>query len=61
MRLKHIKGSEEIVEKSEIVIKNPELYKGNWKSVFGNNNKIYLEIGMGKGSFLIGHALKNKV
>ena len=60
MRLKHIKGSEEIVEKSEIVIKNPELYKGNWKSVFGNNNKIYLEIGMGKGSFLIGHALKNK-
>lgn len=60
MRLKHIKGSEEIVEKSEIVIKNPELYKGNWKSVFGNNNKIYLEIGMGKGSFLIEHALKNK-
>lgn len=51
MRLKHIKGSEEIVEKSEIVIKNPELYKGNWKSVFENNNKIYLEIGMGKGSF----------
>ncbi len=60
MRLKHIKGSEEIVEKSEIVIKSPELYKGNWKSVFGNNNKIYLEIGMGKGSFLIEHALKNK-
>lgn len=60
MRLKHIKGSEEIVEKSEIVIKKPELYKGNWKSVFGNNNKIYLEIGMGKGSFLIEHALKNK-
>lgn len=60
MRLKHIKGSEEIVEKSEIVIKNPKLYKGNWKSVFGNNNKIYLEIGMGKGSFLIEHALKNK-
>ena len=60
MRLKHIKGSEEIVEKSEIVIKNPEIYKGNWKSVFGNNNKIYLEIGMGKGSFLIEHALKNK-
>ena len=60
MRLKHIKGLEEIVEKSEIVIKNPELYKGNWKSVFGNNNKIYLEIGMGKGSFLIEHALKNK-
>ncbi len=60
MRLKHIKGSEEKVNLSKVVIKNPEQYKGKWKSVFNNKNKIYLEIGMGKGSFLIEHARRNK-
>ena len=60
MRLKHIKGSEEIVENSKIVIKSPELYKGKWKNVFKNNNKIYIEIGMGKGSFLIKNARKHR-
>lgn len=60
MRLKHIKGSEEKVSLSKVVIKNPEQYKGKWESVFNNKNKIYLEIGMGKGSFLIEHARRNK-
>lgn len=60
MRLKHIKGSEEKVSLSKVVIKNPEQYKGKWKSVFNKKNKIYLEIGMGKGSFLIEHARRNK-
>ena len=60
MRLKHIKGSEEKVSLSKVVIKNPEQYKGKCKSVFNNKNKIYLEIGMGKGSFLIEHARRNK-
>ena len=60
MRSKHIKGSEEKVSLSKVVIKNPEQYKGKWKSVFNNKNKIYLEIGMGKGSFLIEHARRNK-
>lgn len=59
MRLKHIKGSEEVVKNSSVVIKNPENYKGKWKSVFANNHKIELEIGMGKGSFLIELARRN--
>lgn len=59
MRLKHIKGSEEIVENSNIVIKNPKNNVGKWNTIFSNNNKIYLEIGMGKGSFLIEHARRN--
>lgn len=59
MRLKHIKGSEDVVNKSEVVIHNPYDYKGNWKSLFGNNNKIFLEIGMGKGNFIIEHAKNN--
>ena len=59
MRLKHIKGSEEVVENSNIVIKNPEEHKGKWNKVFSNNRKIYIEIGMGKGNFLIEHARRN--
>lgn len=59
MRLKHIKGSEEVVKNSSVVIKKPENYKGKWKSVFANNHKIELEIGMGKGSFLIELARRN--
>ncbi len=59
MRLKHIKGSEDIVFNNENVIKNPEMYLGKWNSVFKNKNKIYLEIGSGKGSFILGKAKKH--
>ena len=60
MRLKHIKGSEDIVKNSSVVINNPKEYKGKFKELFNNNNKIHLEIGMGKGSFLIELARRNK-
>ena len=59
MRLKHIKGSEEIVSNSKIVIQNPLAYKGKWNQIFNNKNKIYLEIGIGKGIFIINHAKNN--
>ncbi len=59
MRLKHIKGSESRVNNSSVVIHNPENYRGNWKSIFGNNNKIFLEVGMGKGQFIIKMAKQN--
>jgi len=59
MRLKHIKGSEDIVASSNVVIKSPNEYKGKWNQIFKNKNKIYLEIGMGKGNFIIEHARKN--
>jgi len=45
--------------KSEYIIKNPSEYKGNWNKVFKNNNKIDIEIGMGKGDFIIEMALLN--
>lgn len=59
MRLKHIKGSEEKVNTSDVVIHQPEDYKGVWSSVFGNKNKIHLEVGMGKGQFIIAKAKNN--
>lgn len=57
MRLKHVKGSSEQIEISNYVIKNPENYKGKFNEIFNNNNPIYIEIGMGKGDFIINNAL----
>lgn len=58
MRLKHIKGSSEKIENSNYVIKNPKEYRGLWNKVFGNNNPIYIEIGMGKGKFIYENAVE---
>ena len=58
MRLKHVKGAEDIVENSSYVIKNSENNKGNFNKLFGNNNPIHIEIGMGKGNFIINNAIK---
>lgn len=58
MRLRNVKNKEEILNTSEHLIKDGSLYKGNWNEVFGNDNPIYIEIGMGKGNFIIENAIK---
>ena len=58
MRLKHVKGASEKIENSSYVVHNYNEYKGKWKNVFDNNNPIHIEIGMGKGKFLIENATK---
>ena len=58
MRLKKVKGALEKIELSEYYVKSPEQYKENWNKVFENENPIRLEIGMGKGNFIIGMAKK---
>lgn len=52
MRLRNISGSREIIGESEFVIREPEKQKGSWRSVFGNDRPIHIEIGMGKGRFI---------
>lgn len=60
MRLRNIPRSKEVIAEYEFVIQNPESKKGKWHEVFGNQNPIYIEIGMGKGRFLTTHAEQNK-
>lgn len=48
-----IKNADKIVSSSEYVINNPTKYKNKWKDLFGNNNPIRLELGMGRGDFII--------
>ncbi len=58
MRLKKVKDADNIVNASKYVIKNPYEYKGQYNTLFNNNNPISIEIGMGKGDFIIGMAMK---
>ena len=53
MRLRNVKNSEERLEQSPYFIKDPKEYKGKWNTLFQNQNPIHLEIGTGKGNFLI--------
>ena len=58
MRLKNVKGANDIIIKGLYYIDNPSIYKGKWNKLFNNNNPIYIELGMGKGDFIINNALK---
>ncbi len=59
MRLKNIKGSHNMINNSLYVINNPEYYCGHWQELFNNNNPFRIEIGTGKGDFIINQALSN--
>ena len=59
MRLRNVKNAKKIVEGSKYTIVNPMDYKGKYSKVFGNENPIHIEIGMGKGNFIIDMATKN--
>lgn len=57
MRMRKKKNCAARIERcGDIRITNPEEHKGKWKAVFGNDNPIHLEIGCGKGSFVVGMA-----
>ena len=38
------------------MIHEPQEHKGKWSEVFGNDRPIHIEIGMGKGKFIMGMA-----
>ena len=59
MRIRNIKNAEEIIKDNKYIIENPEKYKGHFQELFGNSNEIHLEIGMGKGDFIISKAINN--
>ena len=59
MRLRNIPGADEVVANSSFCIQTPTEHKGNWSTVFGNDNPIHIEIGMGKGRFLTALAKQN--
>lgn len=59
MEYKKIKDADKIIGRSDYLITNPREYKNKWSELFGNNNPIKLELGMGRGDFIINMAKQN--
>ena len=60
MRLRNIPRAEGVLKECSQVIETPEEFRGHWASdVFQNDYPVHIEIGMGKGRFLMALAQKN--
>ncbi len=60
MRLRKVKNAyEDLCKDSKYFVSNPKDYKSKWNElVFKNNNPIHIEVGCGKGQFMMGLAKK---
>ena len=57
MRMRKKKNCDVRMERcGDIWIKTPQDYKGKWNELFGNDNPVHIEIGCGKGNFIVGMA-----
>ena len=56
MRLRNIPRADGVIDAHRAVIKKPEEQRGQWDQVFGNEKPIQIEIGMGKGQFILNMA-----
>ena len=59
MRLRNVTGSREVIAACDYVIHNERECRGKWKEIFGNDHPIRIEIGMGKGRFIMDLARQN--
>ena len=48
-----VKNASGILNSIKYYVSNPTKYKGKWNDFFGNHNPIYLELGTGRGEFII--------
>ena len=59
MRLRNIPGARETIIENQFSIQQPEQMKGKWEEVCQNDHPIHIEVGMGKGQFIIEMARRN--
>ena len=59
MRLRNVPGARETIIENKFSIQQPEQMKGKWAEVFQNDHPIHIEVGMGKGQFIIEMARRN--
>ena len=62
MRLRNVRGSRETIAADECVLHDPEdqkAQKSHWHELFGNDHPIHIEVGMGKGQFIMTLAQQN--
>jgi len=58
MRIRKLKNEKNLINESKYIIDSPKDYFGKWSSVFSNDNPIHVEVGMGKGKFILENAIK---
>lgn len=56
MRQRNVKNKEIIINNSRYIVFSPTDYIGCWHKIFNNDNPIFVEIGMGKGNFILENA-----
>ena len=59
MRLRNITGSRELIKEEDFIVSDPDELKnlkGRWQDRFGNDHPIRIEVGMGKGKFIMAMA-----
>jgi tRNA (guanine-N7-)-methyltransferase len=60
VRLRNKPWAREFIQQHpEMVIPNPEEYKGKWNELFGNDRPLHIEVGSGRGQFIVGMAQAN--
>ena len=59
MRLRNIPGADDVIKNHPTAIKNVKDFKGKWDAIFQNEHPIHIEIGMGKGQFILNLAKQN--
>ncbi len=59
MRLRNIPGADDVIMRHPIAIKQEKEQRGKWNQIFQNDNPIHIEIGMGKGQFILTLAKQN--
>ncbi len=59
MEYNKVKEANKIINRSSYIIDNPTKYKNKWSDLFGNKNPICIELGMGRGNFIINMAKSN--
>lgn len=52
-------AKDKLQEYANYVVHNPEQQRGNWGTVFEKNQPLHIEIGTGKGQFIVGMAKAN--
>ncbi len=53
MRLRNIPGAKDAITESSYVVQNPLKWKGRWNQRFPKKQPLHIEVGMGKGRFLM--------
>ena len=53
MRLRNIPGADEVIASSPYCVQDAASLAGNWQSIFPQKQPLHIEIGMGKGQFIM--------